>query len=98
MDKNFEVKLRQLIADIYYEQLLDEITTTGDVEGYSTPHAFSDDEEKRKRKLKPALKAIGYKLVKEDISREDLDFLKKVIRKEVAAILRDIWIKRTSWA
>ncbi len=50
-----------------------------------------------KKKIKPALKAVGYKLVKEDISTQDLDFLKKVIRKEVASILRDIWIKRTSW-
>ncbi len=97
MGNNFEVKLRQLISDIYYEQFLDEITTTGDVDGYSTPNAFSDNEEERKKKIKSALKAAGYKLVKEDISTQDLDFLKKVIRKEVASILRDIWIKRTSW-
>ncbi len=50
MGNNFEVKLRQLISDIYYEQFLDEITTTGDVDGYSTPNAFSDNEEERKKK------------------------------------------------
>ena len=44
MDKNFEIKLRAFIRELYYKQYrdieedddIDEITTTGDVEGYST--------------------------------------------------------------
>ena len=106
MDKNFEIKLRTFIRELYYKEYqdieedddIDEITTTGDIQGYSTPYAFADDEEERKKKLKPALRATGYELVKENIDKQDLAFLKQFIRKEVASILRDIWIKRTAWA
>ena len=44
------------------EESLEEITTTGNVAGYSTPFAFSskEDEEKKKKRLK---KSTGYSFV-----------------------------------
>ena len=36
-------------------------------------------------------------LVNEELTNRDLLTVKKVIRSEVAAILRDIWIKRSIW-
>ena len=70
-------KLRELIKK-YVEE---ELTTTGDVQGYSVPHAFK----KRKKKVDEALEA------------KDIQNIKKLIRDVVADIIRDIWIKRTSW-
>ena len=90
-----KITLRTFIRKMYNEiqdEDIDEITTTGDIDGYSTPFAFKDDgnDKKRKRKFKSS--------VKEDITREDTKNVNKLIRFEVARIIRDIWIKRTSWA
>ena len=88
-----EASLRALIRKAYNEiqdEDLDEITTTGDIEGYSTPLAFKDDDdEKRKRKFKNP--------VKEEITKEDVNAVNKLIRLEVGRILRDIWLKRSAW-
>ena len=102
MKENLGTSLKALICKIYKEELeeendLEEITTTGDVEGYSTPYAFSDDNEKKKRKMKKANDAVGYKFVNEALESKDINLLKIIIRNEVAAILRDIWLKRTTW-
>ena len=37
-------------------------------------------------------------LVNEELTNRDFLTIKKMIRSEVAAILRDIWIKRSTWA
>ena len=37
-------------------------------------------------------------LVNEEMTNRDFLTIKKMIRSEVAAILRDIWIKRSTWA
>ena len=101
MKENLGTSLRTLIYKIYKEELeedeLEEITTTGDIEGYSTPYAFSDNKEKKKRKMKKANDAVGYKFVNEALENKDINLLKIIIRNEVAAILRDIWLKRTTW-
>tara|TARA_Y100000310_G_scaffold9027_1_gene9506 strand:+ start:442 stop:753 length:312 start_codon:yes stop_codon:yes gene_type:complete len=102
MKENLGTSLKALICKIYKEELeeeddLEEITTTGDIEGYSTPYAFSDDNEKKKRKMKQANNAVGYKFVNEALENKDINLLKIIIRNEVAAILRDIWLKRTTW-
>ena len=75
-----ESKLRELIKSIVRElnvaedDDLEEITTTGDVAGYNTPHAFSDKKKDEKRRKKSA-EVFGYKLVKEveDIINEKDD-------------------------
>tara|TARA_Y100000034_G_scaffold19668_1_gene22202 strand:- start:122 stop:433 length:312 start_codon:yes stop_codon:yes gene_type:complete len=102
MKENLGTSLKALICKIYKEELeeeddLEEITTTGDIEGYSTPYAFSDDDEKKKRKMKKVNDAVGYKFVNEALENKDINLLKIIIRNEVAAILRDIWLKRTTW-
>ena len=51
MDEKFKKKLKEFIKSLY-EKELEEITTTGDVDGYSTPFAFKDDGKGyRKKKL-----------------------------------------------
>ena len=102
MKENLGTSLRTLICKIYKEELeeeddLEEITTTGDIAGYNTPYAFSDDDEKKKRKMERANDAVGYKFVNEALENKDINLLKIIIRNEVAAILRDIWLKRTTW-
>jgi predicted transcriptional regulator len=42
-------------------------------------------------------KQTGYKFIDEAVSDSDMKEIKLAIRKEVSDILRDIWIKRTSW-
>ena len=81
-----EIKTKKHFNEIMEEDELDEITTTADVAGYSTPFAFS----KKKRKKKK----IG---VNEELDKKDLDIIKKVIRDVVGDIYRDIWLKRNSW-
>ena len=71
-------KLRELIKK-YVEE---ELTTTGDVDGYSTPYAFK---KKKKKKVDEALEA------------KDVQEIRKLIRDVVGDILRDIWLKRTAW-
>ena len=89
-------KVKDLIRG-YLQPDLEEISTTADVPGYSTPYAFSKSESDKKKRLKPYLKATGYKLA-EDLDNQDLKQVRDMIRKEVASILRDIWIKRAIWA
>ena len=67
-----ENKLKSLIKSIVSELMqkeddyIEEATTTGDVEGYNTPFAFSGGavNDKKKRK-KYSTTSTGYKIVKE---------------------------------
>lgn len=98
MNKKVESQLRSFIRDVLDEYMqkeeddLEEITTTGDIEGYSGPFIS-----KRKKNKKRALDAVGYKFVNEELEGDDVKLIRKLIRDEVASIIRDIWIKRTSW-
>ena len=84
--KSFNNLIKSLTEEILDEEDLDEITTTGDVAGYSTPHAFGKKKKKRKK--------IG---VNEALDSKDLETITKLIREIVANIIRDIWLKRNSW-
>ena len=84
-------KLRELI-----KKYVKEITTTGDVDGYLTPYAFSSKNSKKKIK-KISTNSTGYKIVKEELDSKDIQNIKKLIRDVVVDILRDIWLKRASW-
>ena len=77
-----------------FKRKLSEITSTASIDGYETPNAFGKMKKKRKKNIE---KQTGYKFVDEAISDSDMKEIKLAIRKEVSDILRDIWIKRTSW-
>ena len=92
--KHFNEILETLVLEIIDEDELDEITVTGDVEGYSTPFAFDPEGEKKKKKYR----ANSYRRkIKEELDSKDLAIIKKVIRDVVGDIYRDIWLKRNSW-
>lgn len=91
------VKFNSLVKELassLFKKKLKEITTTASVDGYNTPKAFGKMKKKRKKNIE---KQTGYKFIDEDVSKQDLDKIKKQIRKEVSDILFDIWVKRSSW-
>ena len=90
-------KFNSLIRELTHKLLrrkLSEITTTASIDGYETPNAFGKVSKKRKKNIE---KQTGYKFIDEAVSDSDMKEIKLAIRKEVSDILRDIWIKRTSW-
>jgi hypothetical protein len=91
------VKFNSLVKELaskLFQKKLKEITTTASVDAYQTPYAFGKMKKKRKKNIE---KQTGYKFIDEDVSKQDLDKIKKQIRKEVSDILFDIWVKRSSW-
>ena len=84
--KSFNEIIKNLALEVFEEEELDEITVTGDVAGYSTPHAFGKKKKKQKK--------IG---VTETLDSKDLVQITKLIRNVVGDIYRDIWLKRNSW-
>ena len=89
----FNSLVRELARGILKKKL-SEITSTASIDGYETPNAFGKVSKKRKKNIE---KLTGYKFIDEAISDSDMREIKLAIRKEVSDILRDIWIKRTSW-
>ena len=61
---------------------LEEMTTTADVAGYSTPMAFDP---KKKKKLK------------EELEPKDVQQVRKIVKGIINDMFRDIWLKRNSW-
>tara|TARA_A100001515_G_scaffold123519_1_gene107424 strand:+ start:189 stop:503 length:315 start_codon:yes stop_codon:yes gene_type:complete len=94
--KSFNDLITSLTEEILDEEELDEITTTGDIEGYNTPFAFTGKKGKKKKK-KISTNSTGYKVVKEALDEKDLKQIRKVIKDVVGDIFRDIWLKRNSW-
>ena len=94
--KLFKELVKKLTMELLDEESLEEITTTGDVAGYSTPFAFSSKEDEKKKK-KRLTRSTGYSVVKEALNNEDLKKINKLIRDVVGDILRDIWLKRNAW-
>ena len=91
--KHFNEILKQLTLEILEDEELDEITVTGDIDGYSTPFAFDPEGKKKKKRKKNSYRAK----IKEELDSKDLAIIKKVIRDVVGDIYRDIWLKRNSW-
>ena len=94
--KLFKELVKKLTMELLDEESIEEITTTGDVAGYSTPFAFSSKEDEKKKK-KRLTRSTGYSVVKEALNNEDLKKINKLIRDVVGDILRDIWLKRNAW-
>ena len=91
--KEFKEILKSLTAEV-----IDEITVTGNVDGYNTPFAFTGKGKKsKKRRKKISTNSTGYDMVSEDLSNSDIKSIRKLIRDVVANILRDIWLKRSTW-
>lgn len=98
MDQKAYSFLQNLVNDSINELGgIDEITATSATPGYETPNAFSDDESRRKRKMKKAADSVGYNIVKEELDTSDLKLIKILIRDEVAEIFKNLWLKRGSW-
>ena len=62
------------LASSLFKKKLKEITTTGSVDGYESPNAFGKMKKKRKKNIE---KQTGYKFIDEDVSKQDLDQIKK---------------------
>ena len=95
--KKNSTKFNFLVGELarkLFKRKLSEITSTASIDGYETPNAFGKMKKKRKKNIE---KQTGYKFVDEAINDGDMKKIKDAIRKEVSDILRDIWIKRTSW-
>ena len=91
--KHFNEIIKSLIEEILDEDDLEETTGTGAVAGYNTPFAFTGGKKKKKKyKDNTYREKLG-----ESLENKDLDIIKKLIRDVVANILRDIWLKRTTW-
>ena len=96
--KHFNEIIKALTEEILDEEDLDEMTATGNVDGYSTPFAFTGKNKKNKdKKKKVATNSTDFEIVKEALDDKDLKQIKILIRDVVANILRDIWLKRTTW-
>ena len=91
--EKFNNLVRELASGLL-KRKLSEITSTASIDGYETPNAFGKMKKKKKKNIE---KQTGYKFVDEAINDSDMTKVRLVIRKEVSDILRDIWIKRTSW-
>ena len=96
--KSFNDLIKSLTEEILDEEDLDEMTATGNVDGYSTPFAFTGKSKKNKdKKKKVATNSTDFEIVNEALDEKDLKQIKILIRAVVANILRDIWLKRTTW-
>ena len=94
--KSFNNLLESLVEEILDEEDLDEITTSAEAGAYSTPFAFDPEGEEKKKKYGKKKNSHRRK-IGEDLNKQDLDIIKKVIRDVVGDIYRDIWLKRNSW-
>ena len=95
--KSFNDLVRDLTEEIIEEDELDEMNSTASVGGeYMTPFAFDPEGKKIKKKFGKK-KNSHRKKIGEALEAKDLDKVKKLIRDVVANILRDIWLKRTTW-
>ena len=94
--KHFNEIMEEILSEIIEEEELDEMTVTGNIDGYMTPFAFSGKKGKKKKK-QISTNSTGYKMIGEAIDEKDLKVITKLIRSVVGDILRDIWLKRASW-
>ena len=94
--KHFSEVMESILLEIFEEDELDEMTVTGNVDGYNTPFAFTGNKAKGKKK-KISTNSTGYNIVSEDINAKDIKLITKLIRDVIGDVFRDIWIKRTSW-
>ena len=96
--KHFNEIIKSLTEEIFEEEDLEEITSTGNIDGYNTPFAFAAGTKKGKQKKeKISTNSTGYEMLDEALESKDLEIIRKLIRVVVADVLRDIWLKRNTW-
>ena len=66
MEKSLKEILDEILDEVQKE--LDEATTTGNVDGYQTPYAFSDKKGKDKKRKKKIATQMGYSVVGNDVN------------------------------
>ena len=93
---HFNDLITSLTEEILDEEELEEMSVTGNIDGYMTPFAFSGKKGKKKKK-QISTNSTGYKMIGEAIDEKDLKVITKLIRSVVGDILRYIWLKRASW-
>ena len=76
--KLFKELVKKLTMELLDEESLEEITVTGNVDGYSTPFAFGKMKKKRKKNIE---KQTGFKFIDEVVSKEDMDTIRKQINR-----------------
>ena len=91
--KSFNNLIKNLTLELFKDEL-DEVTTTGDVDGYSTPFAFGRN---KKKNRKISTNGTRFKPVNEALDNKDIEKIKQIVRNVYADILRDLWIKRSVW-
>jgi len=96
--KLFKELVKKLTLELLDEENLEEMTSTSNIAGYSTPFAFTGKSKKNKKKKKEvSTNSTGFDVVSEAIDEKDLKVITKLIRNVVGDILRDIWLKRNAW-
>ena len=93
--KHFNSLIISLTEELLDEEDLDEMTTTNDIAGYSTPFAFDPTGDKIKKKFRTK-KNTHREKIGEALESKDLVVIKKLIRSVVGNIIRDIWLKRSA--
>ncbi len=97
-NKQFKTKIKEIMLELLKDYDLDEITTTGNIDGYSTPFAFVGKGKKGKKKRKRiSTNSTGYDIVKEELSQQDVTQVRKIIKGVLNDMFRDIWLKRNTW-
>ena len=99
-NKQFKIKIKEIMLELLKDYELDEITTTGDIAAYSTPFAFKKKKKKKKSGFdggheKPDV--FGFSRVNEELSQQDVTQIRKIIKGILNDMFRDIWLKRNAW-
>ena len=100
MEVKTKKSLNNLIKNLTLEVVkdeLEEVTSTGNVDGYNTPFAFSGGKGSKKKNKQISTNSTGYSVLDESLDDKDIKVLRKLIKDVVGDILRDIWLKRTAW-
>ncbi len=95
--KHFNEIITSLAEEIIEEEDLDEITTTDGIDGYDSPFAFKKGKQGEKKSKQISTNSTGYSIVNETLDDKDIKQIKKLVRDVISNVLRDIWLKRTTW-
>ena len=85
--------MEEILSEVIDEEELDEMTVTGNIDGYMTPFAFDPEGKKKKKSKKNSYR----KKIGEALEAKDIAIIKKLVRDIIGDVYRDIWIKRNSW-